>query len=87
MKEPRQQALAVTDRLLPAGPFRAHGHQLLVGYCEHGAAVFIGTVRNLGVSLPLSRLRSENYAPRCFALKATGVCRWFSDISTLPSSA
>lgn len=87
MKQPSWQALAVTDRLLFGRPFRAHGHRLLVGYCRHGAAVFIDRVKSLGVSQPLSRLRSENYAPRYFTLKATEVRRWFSDISTMPSSA
>lgn len=75
MKQPSQRGWAVTDRLLSEGPFRARGHQLLIGYCEHGAAVFIGSVKRLGVSQPLRRLCSENYAPRYFMLKATGMCR------------
>lgn len=55
--------------------------------CEHGAAVFIDRVRSLSVSQPLGRLCNENYAPRYFMLKATGVCRWVSDVSMLPSNA
>lgn len=45
------------------------------------------TVRSIGVSQPHVRPCSENYGPRHFMLKATEVCRWFSDINTLPNSA